>query len=53
MRAEQVNLPDQWMLARVDYRNVPTIHLKIAKVSDKDLEAIGRQKHGATPEIVK
>lgn len=36
---EYVNLPQQPILAKIDYRNVPKAYFELVKLSDKDLEA--------------
>ncbi len=36
---ELVNLPEQPILAKIDFRNVPKAFFEIVKLSDKDLEA--------------
>jgi hypothetical protein len=38
LKAEEVNVPEKSILARLEYRNVETIHLKIMRVSSKNGE---------------
>lgn len=40
LQTEEVNLPDQAMLALVSYRNVPEVFLRVVKLSEKDQEKL-------------
>ncbi|MBI1224053.1 MAG: hypothetical protein GC192_02340 [Bacteroidetes bacterium] len=42
---EQVNLPGQPFLAKVDYKNTPTVHLKIIRLDDKRRDELEKAKY--------
>ncbi len=48
LQSEEVNLPNQAALARVDYRNVPEVFIRVVKLSEKDQEKLQGINYEAT-----